>query len=130
MKKPFNTIGVAQVQAQILALPASEKAAELQALRTDFVAWMHTHFDLSPSEQADLSSLPATFCDSMAQQVADVLEEGGLFSFFKEEQDDTAQRGEPRGKDILLQPVRRAQYSFDDGTLTDVRDLSIAITYR
>ncbi len=126
MKQPFNNIGVAQVQAQIIALPPGERAVELQQMRSDFIAWMDAHFELSSSEQEQLSSLPLVFREEIAHQVANVFEEGGTFSFFK--QDHATGRGEPRDKDILLQPVRRLQYSFEEEELKSTTDLTIRIT--
>src|SRR5690606_609943 len=128
MKYSFNNVGVAQVQAQILALPAGERAAELHKMRTDFIAWMDSHFELSSSEQEDLTSLPESFREEIGHQSANVLEQGGTFSFFKRDHPSTAQSREPRGKDILLQSVQRQRYSFDEGTLTNVSDLSIDIS--
>lgn len=122
MKQTFNNVGIAQVQAQLLALPQSDREAELQSLRHDFAAWMSAHFELTASEQDQLAELPAAFRQDIADGLADVLENGGTVSFFK------TPREERDGKDILLRSSRVQRYSFDREKLEAVPECSLWIT--
>lgn len=126
MKQVFNTMGVAQVQAAILALPASELDAQLQSIRNNFTGWMMSQFDLSPAQQTQLSQMPSAFKQELANSVADTWQSGSLVNF----QSDDKEEDDRRGKDIIFFPRPRKAWNVNSGTVDEQIGLEIWIHYR
>lgn len=88
MKKQFNNIGVAQVQADIISLPREQRLVEAEAIRTDFVSWMADKFELQPDQYRQLENLSDELYGALSLGIASRFERGMAVQFFKEEKDD------------------------------------------
>lgn len=126
MKHLFNNAGVAQVQANILTLSTDDRRAETQLMRNDFIAWMNSHFALTNKQQQELQDIPDTFRQTIAQQAAQVFEEGNTVNFYKEPEPEK----EPEGKDILMNNGQRQSFHMNSTSLQSFAQLDIWITYK
>ncbi|TJZ49911.1 hypothetical protein FAZ15_22080 [Sphingobacterium olei] len=126
MNKNFNNVRVAYVQSHILGLPATEKAAEIYKIRTDFVGWMHVWFELTEKQGEELASLPEAFRNSLANQIADSWENDVLISFDK----GASSSQEPTVKDVILGLTSVQQYRMGSTEPTEIEQLTIRITYQ
>lgn len=72
MQYQFNNVGVAQLQAHILALPEAERQLEINAMQADIVAWLMQMFAFSPSQQEQLLDVPQAHLDDLAEGVKNI----------------------------------------------------------
>lgn len=58
MSYPLSTRGVADLITYLYALPDDQLIAEANSIKSDFRAWVESHFLLSPKQQSYLNNLP------------------------------------------------------------------------
>ncbi|PRD48038.1 hypothetical protein [Sphingobacterium haloxyli] len=128
MKKKLDTVGVAEVQAELLALSDQELQQETTALQQNFTEWMEEHFELTPSQLQQLHELPTDFRDKLTDAVAGTLNGRGLIAFTKKEKSQPQQRGE-NPKDIIIGGQQSVVWRVGDAESTEHGSLSIEISY-
>lgn len=128
MKKNLDTVGVAEVQAELLALSDQELQQETTTMKRDFTEWMDKHFELTPSQLQQLQELPAHFREKLTDAVARTLNGRGLIAFTKKEKSQAQQQGE-NPKDIIIGGQQSIVWRVGDAESTEHGSLSIEISY-
>ena len=127
MKPNFDNAGVAQVQASVVGLPASELADELAQVRADFKAWMREHFDLTTSQEQQLDLMPTDFTARLANAIADRWEQRIVVPFYKE----TSAKGNSNDlKDLIINGQNQLTYTLGSNPSVTAPELSIWIRYQ
>lgn len=127
MKPNFDNAGVAQVQASVVGLPASELTAELTLVRADLKAWMREHFDLTTSQDQQLDLMPADFTARLANAIADRWEQRIVVPFYKE----TSAKGNSNDlKDLIINGQNQLTYTLGSSPSVAAPELSIWIRYQ
>lgn|SRR5690606_23189795 len=127
MKPNFDNAGVAQVQASVVGLPASELADELAQVRADFKAWMREHFELTTSQEQQLDLMPADFTARLANAIADRWEQRIVVPFYKE----TSAKGDGNDlKDLIINGQNQLTYTLGSSPSVAAPELSIWIRYQ
>lgn len=87
MKQYFNNAGVSGKVNELLALPTTLRAAEMQALAADFVNWMDQHFYLQPYQLNQLLNMPSAFRQELARAISNSLMMEQAVQFQKDEKE-------------------------------------------
>lgn len=132
MKHELTNVGIAQLMADLYALPASALQVEIDALRLDLDAWIEKHIVLNPDQLAYLQQLPTTFKSTLQAQLDHSLSHRSSVLFTKQTKpistyaDDKKEEG--RGKLIGLSRTNSASYMEDVGVI-EQDTLHIDISY-
>src|SRR5690606_36758167 len=126
MKPNFDNAGVAQVQASVVGLRASELADELAQVRANFKAWMREHFDLTTSQEQQLDLMPTDVTALLANAIADRWEQRSVVPFYKE----TSTTGNSNDiKDLIINGQNQSTYTLCSSPSVAAPELSIWIRY-
>ena len=97
MKKyPFNNGGFQDLQQQLYVLTDVELEVEAAAIRTDFINWMDSNFDLQPAQLMFIAAIDVKAARWLAEQTAFAIENRLPISLQKE----TAEEDDEQGKII------------------------------
>jgi len=129
MKHLFDNEGVAQVEADLLALPTNERATQLQWMKDDFEGWMQSRFDLTSSQVLQLQDMPLSFKQELSHSVAACWASETLIGFHKEEKPEE-EEDDRKGKEIIIFPKKTTAWNVENNTLDEYPGLDIWIRYQ
>lgn len=129
MKQKLNATGVAQVQANLLALDDQALKLQTQAMRQNFNGWMDGHFELSNSQKQQLQEMPGMFRDELSHSIADALERRQVVAFAKEGEKEDEPDPDQNSKDIIIFSSGTTRWRVGEDDVHDDERLSIVIRY-
>ncbi len=99
MKNTLDNTGVAAFQTYFFSLTLTEQQFLIAQIRTDFLSFMLTYFDLHSNQIDQINDMPDSFRTSLAEGIASTWEAQLHVSFDKE---TVAADDKPGVKDIIV----------------------------
>lgn len=129
MKQNFDSVGVSDIETQILGLRPSERRLETDYLRAQPVQWINEHFDLTDRQSEQLQSIDSLYLQRIAAGVADSWDQGRLITFYMEE--PTARQIVYQSpKDIIFSRQSNQSQTFGQQPSKALEQVAIWIRYR